>query len=431
MFRRKNKQKTADKKTYWSYVRRQFGKNKRALFAMYIVCFLAIIAVFADILASDKPIVMKYDNSWYAPVFKQYTVDLGIGKWDTNLLNPEWKTLEMDFAIWPLIPYAPSNLDKESNYVSPFDEQIRTGKWRHWLGTDDLGRDVAAGMIHGTRIAFMVGIVSMGIAFVVGVFLGGIAGYFGDNKLKVSTIRIILNVLALPFAFFYGFISRSYTLSDAFSVSFFDFLGQFLFSIFLFIIILLLANLLVFPFKKLKILTKKVALPLDLMITRLIEIVVSIPVLVLILAVIAIAKPSIYNVMIVIGLVSWTGIARFVRAELLKVRRLEYVEAANALGFSSFRTMFKHAIPNALSPVFISLAFGIAAAILIESFLSFLGFGVAAETITWGKLLAISRDNNSAWWLAVFPGFAIFLTVTVFNLIGEGLTDALDPRLKQ
>lgn len=430
MFRRKNKQ-IAGKKTYWSYVRRQFGKNKRALFAAYIVCFLAIIAVFADFLASDKPIVMKYENGWYAPVFKQYAVDLGIGKWSSNLLNPDWKNIETDFAVWPLIPYAPSNLDKIANYASPFGEQERRGKWRHWLGTDNLGRDVAAGMIHGTRIAFMVGLVSMGIAFIIGVFLGGIAGYFGDDKLKISKIRIIMNLLALPFAFFYGFISRSYLLGDAFSLSFFSFLGEFAISFILFIVVFLLANLIVFPFKKLKILVGKIPLPLDLLITRLIEVIVSIPVLVLILAVIAIAKPSIYNVMIVIGLVSWTGTARFVRAELLKVRRLEYVEAASALGYSSFRTMFKHAIPNALSPVFIALAFGIAAAILVESFLSFLGFGVAAETITWGKLLAISRENNSAWWLAVFPGFAIFITVTVFNLIGEGLTDALDPRLKQ
>jgi peptide/nickel transport system permease protein len=429
MFRRKNKQKAAGKKTYWSYVRRQFGKNKRALFAMYIVCFLAIIAIFADFLASDKPIVMKYENSWYTPIFKQYAVDLGIGKWSSNLLNPDWKNLQTDFAVWPLIPYAPSNINIEETFISPFDEQ-KKGE-QHWFGTDNVGRDVAAGMIHGTRIAFMVGMVSMGIAFVIGVFLGGFAGYFGDDKLKISKIRILMNILALPFAFFYGFISRSYILGDAFSASFFNFLGAFSISILLFLIVLLITNLIVFPFKKLNIWTTKVALPLDLLITRLIEVVVSIPVLVLILAVIAIAKPSIYNVMIVIGLVSWTGIARFVRAELLKVRNLEYMEAASALGYSSFRTVFKHAIPNALSPVFIALAFGIAGAILVESFLSFLGFGVAAETITWGKLLAVSRENNSAWWLAVFPGFAIFITVTVFNLIGEGLTDALDPRLKQ
>jgi peptide/nickel transport system permease protein len=149
------------------------------------------------------------------------------------------------------------------------------------------------------------------------------------------------------------------------------------------------------------------------------------------MSIIAIVKPSIYIVMMVIGLTSWTGIARFIRAELLRVRNLEYIEAAQALGFSNFRVMMKHAIPNALSPVFISIAFGIASAILVESTLSYLGIGVPAETITWGKLLSIARQYPGSWWLAIFPGFAIFITVTVFNLIGEGLTDALDPRQKR
>ncbi len=135
--------------------------------------------------------------------------------------------------------------------------------------------------------------------------------------------------------------------------------------------------------------------------------------------------------MAVIGFTSWTGIARFIRAELLRVRSLEYIEAANALGFSSTRTLLRHAIPNSLSPVLIAVAFGIASAILVESILSFLGIGVPAETVTWGSLLSTARKYSQDWWLAVFPGFAIFITVTVFNLIGEGLTDALDPRSKK
>ena len=134
--------------------------------------------------------------------------------------------------------------------------------------------------------------------------------------------------------------------------------------------------------------------------------------------------------MLIIGAVRWTGIARFTRAELLRQKRLEYVEASRALGFSRLRSLVKHALPNSLSPVFIAIAFGIAASILIEAFLSFLGVGVPAETVTWGQLLSASRKASDAWWLAIFPGFAIFLTVTMFNLIGEGLTVALDPRQK-
>ncbi|MCL4135085.1 UNVERIFIED_CONTAM: hypothetical protein GTU68_047024 [Idotea baltica] len=167
------------------------------------------------------------------------------------------------------------------------------------------------------------------------------------------------------------------------------------------------------------------------MVSRLIEVIVCIPRLFLIIAIVAVAKPSIILVMVIIGLTSWTGIARLIRAELLKVRNLEYTEAAQALGYSDWRIMFKHAIPNALSPVLIAVAFGIAGAILIEAFLSFIGIGVPAEVVTWGSLLNLARSAPTAWWLAIFPGFAIFLTITFFNLIGEGLTDALDPKLKK
>jgi peptide/nickel transport system permease protein len=201
-------------------------------------------------------------------------------------------------------------------------------------------------------------------------------------------------------------------------------------SLVLFVIILFAGNLLALPFKAIPYLGKQVALPLDIIISRIIEIMVSIPTLFLIIGIVAIVKPNIFWVMVVIGFTSWMSIARFIRAELLRVRSLEYIEAARALGFSGVRILMKHAIPNGLTAVLISIAFGIASAILVESFLSFLGLGVAADTITWGKLLSFARQSPSAWWLAIFPGFAIFITVTVFNLIGEGLTDALDPRLK-
>lgn len=436
LFKRKKNDKPADgddlSQSYWAYVKRQFRKNKRALYSLYFVFGLASIAVFADFLANDKPIVAKYDGEWHFPVFKEYGVSMGVAKWPKQFLNKEWKDLKFESSIWPLIPYLPTNHDQNSNFAGPFDKQnVKSTRWRHWLGTDNLGRDVMSGMIHGTRIAFMVGIVSMGIALIIGIFLGALAGFFGDNKLRMSRARLILNLVFLVFAFFYAFQVRATVLGDAFSVSFFSLMGEMLISFLIFFGVMGLANLITIPLKKIPYLGQRVAFPMDIIITRFIEVVVSIPVLVLILAVVAIAKPSIYNVMIIIGLVSWTGIARFVRAELLKVRRLEYIEAAQALGYSNMRTMFKHAVPNALSPVFIAVAFGIAAAILVEAFLSFLGVGVPPETITWGKLLSISRTNPTAWWLAIFPGFAIFLTVTLFNLIGEGLTDALDPRLKQ
>jgi peptide/nickel transport system permease protein len=228
-----------------------------------------------------------------------------------------------------------------------------------------------------------------------------------------------------------GFSARSYDIKDALGGSLGAGFVQLLIGFLILAAILVLGNLLVIPLKKNPFLGKQVAVPFDMIVSRFIEILNSIPTLFLILMIIAIIrKPNLYVIMLIIGFTGWTGIARFIRAELLKVRNLEYIEASQSLGYSGLRILFKHAIPNALSPVLISIAFGIASAILTESTLSFLGLG-PADTVTWGQLLSYARQAPQAWWLAIFPGAAIFITVTVFNLIGEGLTDALDPRLKQ
>lgn len=170
---------------------------------------------------------------------------------------------------------------------------------------------------------------------------------------------------------------------------------------------------------------------MDLILSRLTEIMICFPTFFLILVVLAFVGPSLYNIMIVIGLTGWTGIARLVRGEFLKQRGQDYVTAAKAQGARSFRIVFRHILPNALAPVFVSATFGVASAILIESSLSFLGFGVQPPTPTWGDILSQSRDFiDIAWWLTLFPGIAIFITITSYNLVGEGLRDAIDPRLK-
>ena len=420
--------------SFWNNVKKQFKKNRVAVWSLRFIFLLIIIAVLADVLANEKPLACKYRGETYFPVFREYLVDLGIAEWPQEFQNAEWKDLEYEWSVFPPVPYLPKNLDaNNSQSVGPFDDQdVRSTRWRHWLGTDELGHDILSGMIHGTRIALIVGLVSMSIASFIGILLGSLAGYFGDNRLKVSRGRLYLNIVTFIFALFYGFGSRSYTLGDAINVSFGSFMVEFMISLVIVIGIFMLMNLLFAPLlKKVPVLKQRVNVPVDIVVMRMIEIMLSIPTLFLIIAICAIAKPSIFIVMAVIGLTSWTGIARFIRAELLRVRSLEYIEAAHALGFSELRTIFRHAIPNALSPVLIAIAFGIASAILIESTLSFLGIGVPPETFTWGSLLSAARQSPSAWWLAIFPGLAIFLTVTVYNLVGEGLTDALDPRQKK
>ena len=170
----------------------------------------------------------------------------------------------------------------------------------------------------------------------------------------------------------------------------------------------------------------------DITISRAIEIVICFPVFFLILTVLAFLRPSIFNIMIVIGVTGWTGIARLCRGEFLKLTKQQFVTAAEALGASSTRIIFKHILPNGIGPILVSVSFGIAGAILTESALSFLGFGVPQPTASWGDLLNNGRnDIQGTWWLTLFPGLAIFITVTAFNLAGEGIRDALDPRLKK
>jgi len=168
----------------------------------------------------------------------------------------------------------------------------------------------------------------------------------------------------------------------------------------------------------------------DQLIMRSVDIVLCIPTLFLILMLVVFIGPNLLNIMIIIGLTSWTDLSRLVRAEFLTLKNREYVLAARALGARNSRIIFKHILPNALAPVFVSATFGVAGAILLESGLSFLGLGVQPPTPSWGNILSAGKDYlTQGWWLTLFPGLAIFITVLGYNLLGDGLRDILDPRL--
>lgn len=167
----------------------------------------------------------------------------------------------------------------------------------------------------------------------------------------------------------------------------------------------------------------------DICIMRLVDVMLSIPTFFLILAVIAFLTPSIWNIMIVIGLTSWMGVTRMVRAEFLSLRNREFVMASQTLGAKDGRLIFRHLLPNSLTPIIVSSVLGVASAVLIESGLSFLGLGVQAPQASWGNILTDGKEYiQFAWWLSLFPGLAILVTVLGYNLLGEGLRDALDPR---
>jgi peptide/nickel transport system permease protein len=281
----------------WSVTWRRFRRSRLSVVALAYVALMTALALFAPVIATSRP---------SAPV-----------------------------------PFGPNDVDLAHRLQEPSAQ--------HRFGTDDLGRDVLARMIHGARISLMVGFTATAISLIVGSILGALAGYYGGAA--------------------------------------------------------------------------------DWIVSRLIEIVLCFPFLFLVLGIVALFRPSLYTIMIALGLTSWTTEARFVRGEFLRIRDLDFAQAARASGARDARIIFRHLLPNALAPVLVSASFGVAAAILIESALSFLGLGVPIPTASWGGILSVAEEHiQYAWWLALFPGVAIFLTVASFNIIGDRFRDAIDPR---
>jgi peptide/nickel transport system permease protein len=170
----------------------------------------------------------------------------------------------------------------------------------------------------------------------------------------------------------------------------------------------------------------------DAVIMRFVDMMLCFPTFFLILAVIAFLEPSIWNIMIIIGATGWMGITRLVRAEFISLKERDFVLAARSIGASDRRIIFLHILPNAMTPILVAATLGIAGAILTESALSFLGIGVQPPTPSWGNILTAGKDNiDIAWWLSLYPGLAILITVLGYNLLGEGIRDALDPRLRR
>jgi peptide/nickel transport system permease protein len=301
-------------------------------------------------------------------------------------------------------------LAEPSRGVVPADSLPRLGLYL--LGTDELGRDVFARMLEGAFVSLSVGFVAVGIAVVVGCVIGGIAGHYG--RVRVPAPRALLGVAGLLVLGAAGAtLARGAGPAD---VAIWVALGA----------LMLGTSLVGF------LLRRPFALTVDTVIAGLIDVMLCFPAFFLILTVVAVLRPSIWNIMVVIGLTSWEGTARFVRAEILSLREQEFVQAATALGVSGPRTIRRHLLPNAIAPVLVSATLGIAGAILTESALSFLGFGVPPPDATWGNIIADGRKYLfDAAWLTLVPGTAIFVLVLAFNLFGEGLREAFNPKLRE
>ncbi len=283
------------------------------------------------------------------------------------------------------------------------------------LGTDNLGRDVFARMLQGAWVSLTVGFVAVGIAVAIGILLGGLAGYYGQQYIRISHLLLFMILMASILSVTRGQLTLAGLLLAA-------------------------AALGVGWLKKyhrdaphpLPPVLQWIAWPamqVDTLIMRAVDIMLCFPSFFLILTVVALLPPSIYNIMVVIGLTSWMGTTRFVRAEFLSLREYDFVAAARVLGISDARIIFRHIMPNAIAPVLVSATLGIASAMLTEAGLSFLGFGVPPPHATWGNILSDGRNFIfDAPWLTFAPGLVILVVVLAFNLFGEGLRDILNPK---
>lgn len=347
------KPKAPPRASYGRLAWRRYRRSGLGMFALAIVILLLLVGLLAPALANEHehPLACRYDGELHFPALVELVWNIPGARHVVTKSNPfnlvtfnarkSLKPARGDWAIWTPVKWSP--IKTSPNPLQPPSRE-------HLLGTDEVGRDVLARMIHGARVSMMVGFLSTGISTLIGIIVGAIAGYFGRW--------------------------------------------------------------------------------VDMVISRVIEIVICFPVFFLILSIMAWFPPSIWNVMIVIGITRWTSVARYVRGEFIRLRDADYAVAATALGARDGRIIFRHILPNALAPVWVTVSFGIASAILIEAALSWLGLGVMPPQASWGNILRNGFANIFTTAHMIYPPcVAIFIAVLGYNLVGDTLRDALDTRL--
>lgn len=326
----------------------RFRRNRLGFVSLVLFVVLVVLSLFAEVLSNDKPLVVRYEGTYYFPLVQDYPETVFGGDFDapTDYLDPfirERITEGSNFAIYPLNPYGPRTLNyfaKEPNPSGPSRD--------NWLGTDDRGRDLLAQLIYGFRVSVLFALALTAVGVVLGVVAGAIQGFFGGKT--------------------------------------------------------------------------------DLAFQRFIEVWGSMPELYLLIIFSAVFAPSITLLLVLLSLFGWMGLSDYVRAEFLRNRQLDYVRAARAMGLSNSQIIWRHILPNSLTPVVTFLPFRMSAAILALTSLDFLGLGVPPGTPSLGELLSQGKNNIDAWWISLSTFAVLVVTLLLLTFMGDALRDALDPR---
>ncbi|MFZ1704910.1 MAG: ABC transporter permease [Saprospiraceae bacterium] len=355
-------------------------RQKRLSIPKILLVSLVFITIFlTKFIAGNQPIVCISEGHWSFSVFEKNSPFLQHKK-------------ECSFSWNPIIPYSPYEIDTKNSHKSPFDTQdVSSLKYRHWLGTDKIGRDVASGIIHGARISLGIGLLATILGLLFGVPTGMVMGYYQDNGIQWNRIQLfLLFLLIILFGFYFFFLFEKIRLI-------------------LWIPILISCFFVIKCTMDLtgKLPYKKYNFPIDLLGFRVLEWRKSIPALFLLLALLSLfSKPSLWHIIGIIALLSWADIARLIRAETLTLKNQLYVQSAVVMGFSHGYIMYKYILPGLKGTIVVIAVYIMAGTILMEATLSFLGIGLPVEEVTWGKMLSESR-NAKSWWMAVFPGFCL------------------------
>ena len=354
--------------------------------AKWFLLIVFMMVILADFIANDRPIFFITEED------------------DWGFFNRKIESDHYSFVINPPVGFK-GGLDLSNSLLPPFTD-MKSG---HILGTDHLGRDLLAGVIHGSRMSLGISIIAIFIASLVGIIVGGLAGYLGDRKLD------------LTFGFLISF--------SVVAVGVLYFLFHLNFLIIPFIILCLFALLLerkVFP--NVKALQRTVKIPVDFLSLKLMEIFSSIPGYFLVMGVVVFIESNWFVFAVIIGLTRWVHIARLIRGEMISIRSKGYIESALALGLSQWQVFLRHALPNALGPLPYAVSFGIASIIMIESTLSYFGIGLPADSISWGNFISGFKNQPSSWWIALIPGLVMFLTILSLHVMGRSIDKRYNPK---
>jgi microcin C transport system permease protein len=326
----------------------RFKRNKLGYWSLLVFAALVVASLFAEVIANDRPLVVRFNGEFYFPMDRVYPEKVFGGDFETptDYLDPfikEKLTEGNNWVLYPPIPYGPNTLNYFAKLPNPAPPSSE-----NWLGTDERGRDLLALLLYGFRLSVLFGFALTVIGVLVGVVAGAIQGYFGGRT--------------------------------------------------------------------------------DLAFQRFIEIWGSMPELYLLIIFSAVFAPSVGLLIVLLSLFGWMGLSDYVRAEFLRNRQMDYVKAARALGVGNGRIMWRHILPNSMTPVVTFLPFRMSAAILALTSLDFLGLGVPPGTPSLGELLSQGKQNIDAWWISLATFVVLVLTLLLLTFMGDALRDALDPR---